>query len=256
MKKLTLVICLFVLNSFASVREIDQFVQASAQIGEGTVVVTDLDNTLIEPKQTIGSAQWYDYLVGNKMREGRTPAQAVNEALSLWVRVQLRTDVLPVEPAIPSFIRGWQDSGAFVIGLTARPTSLVDTTERQLESVGIDLKRHSLFEREVRLPFKRNDALYANGVIYAGPELNKGGVLAAFFERIGIRPKKVVFIDDMMKNVKNVERAAKKAGFTFAGLRYGGADARVKTFDAVLADKQLQYFEGILTDDQTRKLAE
>ena len=71
---------------------------------------------------------------------------------------------------------------------------------------------------------------------------SKGDILKKFFERIGKKPGKIVFIDDQPKNIKTIKAMCEQEGISFVGIRYGGADEMVKLDDVKkkICDIQLE----------------
>jgi ribulose-5-phosphate 4-epimerase/fuculose-1-phosphate aldolase len=130
----------------------------------------------------------------------------------------------------------------------------VDHTERQLSSVGIDLSnvRYAEDPSTLSLPYP---AVYAHGVIYCG-ENPKDAVLIAFFEKSCFTPHRVVFIDDRLEQLQAVERALEERKIAFVGLRFSGADARVKAFNSEVADLQWSQLPQIVSDQEALLILE
>ncbi|MCB0404153.1 MAG: DUF2608 domain-containing protein [Bdellovibrionales bacterium] len=239
--------------SFGAIHRTDVMLEPVGAIDGDSVLVVDLDNTVIESAQMLGSAQWFEYLFAGLKKSGLSAGEAYQQAIQQWVQIQDATDVRPVEVSTPDFLRGIQAMGIRVMALSARPPQVSQRTLEQLANVGIDFTRPSIFVKDLPMQFKRASALYKQGVLFAD-RLDKGGVLAAFFDRIQFRPKRVVYVDDKLANVESVSRAMKKIGVAFEGYRYGAADIRVKTFDPQVADLQLRYFGKILSDDAATQI--
>lgn len=54
--------------------------------------------------------------------------------------------------------------------------------------------------------------------------------------------KKILFIDDKLKNIHSVEAACNKRGIPFTGLRYGYLDKAGRSFDPITTDYDLKVF--------------
>lgn len=243
---------------FGAVHQTDVMLDPISAVDVDSVLVVDLDNTVFESAQMLGSSQWFEHLVQSYRKSGLSEPRAYSQAIGQWMVVQNATEVRPVEKATPNFITGLQTMGINVIALTARPPESARRTLEQLGVVGIDFSRSPVFGTSLEMPFKRATALYMGGVLFAD-RLDKGGVLAAFFDRIKYKPKRIVYVDDQRKHVEAVQKAMRKVGIAFDGFRYGGADGRVKAFDPEVAELQFKYFGRILSDDaatQIRMLGE
>lgn len=236
----------------AEIRETNFMSDALSNVKSGDVVVVDIDNTILEPVQTLGSDQWYGYVVEKYKESGMDESQAIDHAISDWVQVQKVTDVRKLEKLTPSLIKRVQAKNIMIIALTARPTSLSDTTWRQLISAGIQFKNYGYSYKD------GSDIDFQNGILFVGPRNNKGIVLSKFFEQLKIKPQRLIFVDDKEKHVKNMEAVFAKSGLVNINFRYGAADERVKSFWSDLADVQWDYFQkhsgALLTDAEAEKL--
>jgi len=86
---------------------------------DDTLVVFDIDNTLIEPVGNLGSDQWYDFLVRSIGRWMGFRRRRRSAGLTLiWNEVQWIIEVKAVEPDTPQLIRGLQDRSVKLMGLT------------------------------------------------------------------------------------------------------------------------------------------
>ncbi len=229
-------------------------VSGAVQNASKVLLITDLDNTVMEPAQEIGSDQWYRYLVRKALAEGESQDAAIDKALALWVRVQLNTNVAPTESGLPEILEALQARGPRTMGLTARPVNLAERTIQELNSVGV------AFHIAPPAPgFSWPEAAYRDGVLFVGAKANKGEVLRHFLaasREAGYWPDRIIFVDDLMKNVTDMQAAVKDLGIDFYGFRYGMADAKVRGFDAEIADFELGCFDryGRIVSDESARL--
>lgn len=216
-----LALALFTTLAQAEVRETNEMREALTFVRQDTWIVFDIDNTVLEPTQTLGSDQWFDYMVKK--------LGSVDKAIEIWSEVQKQTEMQTVEQDTPRLIHLLQNRGYKVLALTARPQDLNETTERQLLSQGIRFER----------------------IISIGPGLSKGTMLANEL-RANRLPSRVVFIDDKEKHVHSVDDALNAFPLTHFEFRYGAADSKVKSFSPQIAEVELSYFQrkGILLTDE------
>ena len=218
--------------------------EVAPAISQNTLVVFDLDNTVIEAGQTLGSDQFFGYLVEKGKAQGLDDKAAVNCALFNASFIQPFTPSIPVEVDTPRFIRTLQANGISVIALTARPFEWAKGTLSQLYSVGVDFRRSSVTSDAIQDP--NFTARFLNGVLFMKSGQDKGVALSNFMARAHHPFKNVVFIDDKLKNVQNVDAAFNAAMNTAViphiEFRYGAADARVKAFNPKIADIEWAYF--------------
>lgn len=237
----------------AELRESPAMALVEQLASDDTLVVFDLDNTLIEPVQTLGSDQWYYHLVAQLQAQGRDETQAHAEANAIWNRVQLATAVRPVEADTPDRVARLQARGLRVMALTARTQDVSSLTARQLESVGYTLAKSAFGRDELVLDADAGE-IYREGVLYVGEHASKGQALLAFLAKVGVTPARVVFVDDKEKHARSVDATLTAAGIPVVAIRYGAADARVRAFDPAVADLQYKAWSRLLSDEEAREL--
>lgn len=210
---------LLALPLHAELRETRTFADLVPAVDTNTLVVVDIDNTTLEPVGAFGSDQWYYYL-----------AKTVGEdkAGEAWTAAQKTVKVKPVEPITPDILKGFQKKGVKVMALTARGAEDEAATFSQLKSVGVDYSANPPTRKELKTEDK---GLFKNGVFFQGEGPSKGATLVAFIKKLGLKPGRVVFIDDKEKHAKSVEQAVREAGIPVISFRYGATDQKVKYFN-------------------------
>lgn len=248
----SLVLALASLAARAEVREITSYREVTPLTDTSTLVVFDLDNTIFEPTQTLGSDQWGSLQQKRFKEQGLPPADAVDRGVAMFAEVQMKTNVQLVEPMTAGFIADLQKRGFRVMGLTARPMNLVARTVDELRSLGLDLSRTA---PEGVVPVgadARHEVRYAGGVLFVGPHNLKGPVLKSFLT--GQLPTSIRFFDDKKHHVDDLEDVF--ASLTdYVGYRYGAADARVKSMSPELGDFEWKAFKlwNVILDDETAR---
>jgi hypothetical protein len=247
-------------------RESSEIEEFTGQLSSKTLLIFDIDNTLIRPASALGSDEWLFFL--EELFRKKTPhlssGDVLKKAEGIWNEVQWLVKVVPVDSSVPERIRTFQDAGVKIMGLTARISEAADVTESQLQSVGIDLNLNPVTSSEVTLPkeiFGTADSpLFRNGVLYIGETNVKGTVLERFLkENIrGSFPKNILYFDDKEKHIRSVAQAS--AGLkieNYTGVRYSKTDPIVGIFNerAKLALESLvsspERFERVLIEAET-----
>lgn len=229
-------------TSYAEIRQTDFMKEVLREADGNTLVIFDIDNTLIEPFGQLGSDQWY-YFLERKYREIDllTEDQAYAKAMFVWNRTQEIIQVKAVEADTPDLIKDLQTRGIKTLGLTARTLDVADETLKQLKSVGIQLSNQPVYSSDLDI-VSDDLARYTRGVLFVGDRNNKGKVLLEFLRRIGLTPARVIFVDDKMKHVKNVEVALQPLPVEYFGFRYGSTDKKVNSFNADAKELKLFFF--------------
>lgn len=218
----------------AEVREIKSMAEIVPALTTSTLLVFDLDNTLIEPVGNIGSDQWWYYMVKAISRDEGIPEEKAEEkAAPVWTRTLAKVKVKPVEALTPKLIAEQRARGLGVMALTARGPEDRAATERQLKDIGVDLAIAAPYAKELTTP---NKGLFAKGVLFVGEGPSKGEELVKFLKTIGLKPRHIVFVDDKPKHAKSVDAALAKARIPAVSFRYGAADAKVAAFNEVMGE--------------------
>ena len=228
-------------NTIAKVAEYTDCQQEPSK----TMIAFDLDNVLVRSTREIGSDQWFRHMVGKNIVRGLVGNDAVNACLPTYYHVQFSIPLQLVETErpnfnCPQFIQKLQEAGYFVVCLTSRSVPMVDRTLEQLQNIGLSFKRSDREAQEIILDMPIQ-SMYKNGIIFSGNN-NKGATLFKFLETIEFEPAKIIFVDDALKHVKNVEKAVEDNGIEFAGIRDSACDEWVANFDPAVADAQYEEF--------------
>ena len=234
-------------HEIQNIREILEYVDTD------TLVFLDLDNTVLEAAQSLGTDQWFDHYLSQLTADGRSFDDAMDEAVKVYKQVHDMTAVKPCEPSTPRLISCLQRQGITVLGLTSRNPILTECTDRQLQSIAVQFSQNveQEFSEEFREKFIGH---FEKGVIFVGFSGTKGEVIESFFAHSGLHPKKVLFVDDKSHHVESVNKHLEGSELNFVGLRYGGTDHKRDDFDPQIANIQMQHLQKILSDEDAQRL--
>lgn len=238
---LFVIISLFHIGTLrAQIIEIDDIMQVSCHIDQNTLVLFDIDNTVIELPQILGTPQWFSDFYKKQINVGITHDKAMEAAVKIYIQVNERSEAKPCDCRTPKIIQKLQNKGMIVLALTSRDNGLSHTTVRQLNSVGVNFNigRFKNFQRKLNQG-KRSKV--ENGIIYAGGK-NKGNCLKEFFTVAHWIPAKVVFVDDQLKSVQEVEMSFSETNIAYIGIRYGFLDQKIKAINSKIHEIQLEHF--------------
>lgn len=263
MKFLSSFICLQLLSSlclFGKVVEIQTLSQYEQEVGtvdENTLVLFDIDETLVMPK---------DAILGPKGRPFAHTLikQYLNDSKTLdeyWGIVLAGTEFDLVEKQCVSLIQDFQNKNIPVMGLTFVHPGKIGHIEsfatfRLNLLKGFDIDLSPTISQTTYLEL--DGPVYQSGVIFTAKQ-DKGQTLKRFLEEFDLKPKKIVFFDDTLKQIESVEQAAKELGIEYIGLHYTAALNAPYVFDEKLGEFQYRYLaeHGVwLRDDEAKKLME
>jgi hypothetical protein len=147
----------------------------------------------------------------------------------------------PVESDTVSVLQTLQEKKIQTMLLTLRSFNLAQITSEHLLSVNMNFAQHAIHDQEIIIS---ETAGYTNGILYTGPQVQKGNLLLTFFEQIKYVPYHVLFVDDVRYHVESVAQCLEEANISITCIRYGATDERSQGFDPAVADEQLLALMG------------
>lgn len=205
------------------------------------IVVIDLDNTIIESVEDLGSDQWATRLYEDvKSALPDNKEEAAKLALEVYHAVQTHLKVQVVEKPVVGIIKLLQDSDIPVLGLTARDSTIIKSTLLQLNHVGVKFyPQWGQAHFELPVLNGKNASIFDQGIVFCGYN-DKGESLEALFKKMKYFPRHVLFIDDKSYNVESVKKIMEKFHLDYDGIRYSYLDEKVKQLDMKKANLQLE----------------
>ncbi len=189
----------------SKVVEIQKFNEVLDHLDEGTHLFLDVDNTLLQPLHDFGSIPWEANLYKRFLALGLTPEEASRRSCAIWRAIQKVSEVKPVEEETHTLLHRLKEKGYPLVAITARSPDMVATTERQLAALNIPI----------------TTALHCGNTPKVEWILTHLG---------GMRPKKVVLVDDVRGHLELAAEVLPVQGIPFVGLRYGFLDHHVMNY--------------------------
>ncbi len=253
----------FVSCAYGEIIETMHFDTLKEHVDKDTLIVLDIDNTLLETTQSLGSDQWFYHHFSSYIDDGMTPEAALERALPEWEAIQNLTEVTLVEEGTARTVAELQAKGYSVMGLTTRGLGMSTLAVHQLGKLGIDLTKTAPTQEQIfftnfhsMYPKTPHGVIFRQGILFTAGS-DKGGAFSTLMEKLDLHPKKVVFINDKASHLQPVAKACEAKNIPFTGLRYGATDERVKGYDPLVGRVQWKAFGKIISDsDATAALAE
>ena len=172
--------------------------------------IFDLDFTVILPriKSFNGDPKTKEMLLQSGHHLVGTPLYEILQKNLEFERIEYRT---------ADFINKLQLRGYPVIALTARSILLLQRTIEQLDELSINFSTHGVLGVELG-GILVEKWLYHEGIIFA-QDNDKGEVLNNLLGITRAMPKKIIFIDDQLRYLKQVEAAIGNQ-LDFIGIKY------------------------------------
>lgn len=237
--------------TFSAIIELASMESILPHLKEDTLCIFDIDNTIMRPTQQLGSDEWFEWRIRDYEQKGMESKTALKHALSDWMSIQNVTRVMPVEPSSIDIIQGLQTRGYCIMGLTTRGLGLSTRTIEQLEILGLSLNLTSPSSHELFLMNERG-VLYREGILFTAAT-HKGKALIKFLHLLGMKPRHIVFINDKLSHLQEMQESCDSFDIDFLGIRYAGSDTFVQQFDPKVAKVQWEHFGSILSDLEAKK---
>lgn len=238
---------------FGTIIEAPHFSDLNDHVTPQTLVILDIDDTLLITAQALGADVWFIHRWEQYQKSNISKSDALELALADWEGVRHLTKMNLVEVGTDKIVRSLQDAKITVMGLTTQGLALATRTIQQLGNLNIDLSLTAPSADDFYF-MNGQGVLYRKGILFTSGT-NKGRALLHLLDHLGYTPKRIVFINDKETHLKDVEEAVTSRNIEYIGLRYSFSDARVKAFRPEIAEIQWKYssFAHILSDEEAEQ---
>lgn len=233
------------------IREITCIADLFSEVRADSVVLMDIDETLIESSIMLGGKAWRNYAV-SLLKTAYSPekTQSLRDKITYWIAK--RVPCVAVESNACHFLEQMKEKQIFTFGFTARGRKHWNTMPcsdgenlalLHLKQAGFDSEAFSGNAVETFL----NHYSFSRGIFFANFE-DKGKLALEIFAQA--RPVHVVFVDDNMDNVCSMDRAFTKLNIPAICFYYPHVDL-YRCFDPMIAAIQLEklYLDNLLLSD-------
>lgn len=241
----------------AEIIEFSNFKNLSSHITKDTLLILDIDDTLLVPVQMLGCDEWFNHRFHEHRKTENNTRKALDKTISEWEAIRHITDMEIVEPKTDELIISAQKDGYRVMGLTTQGMTLALRTVEQLAKQNIDLTLTAPSLNPHYISQMEQGVLYNNGILFTSGT-HKGKSLFHFLDLINYHPKQIVFVNDKANHLSEVEKTSQERGIEFLGLRYSYSDERKKAFRQDVADYQFRNssFYRIISDEEALRFLE
>ncbi len=237
------------------------------KITPNTLVIFDIDDTLITKSDKIlrpignDHRTFYYFRLVQKFQ--------FDHILYLVSLVELNARTQLVEYTWPSIIADLQAKTPFVMGHTAAPPgrmgvfkSFPRARHTTLKSFGIDFSPIKQYYPNIHLT-ELNHIPDSSPMFYAGTlyshDYSKGEALATLLKHYDWQPDLVIFVDDLLNNLRSVEKELNKLKIPVLGIHYEESQLYNDTIDLNIAEIQYEYLvdqQQWLNDQEATQLLE
>lgn len=248
---LLIIICLHFTGQ-AEIRKIETLKPLEEMIPDldrkNDFVLFDFSNTLMMPDDALLQPCGKNCLA--QMIQTHAPRLNTKEIQGLISLILLQRKVHLVEDDSITLIKTLQNKEITTFCLTSLKTGQygwIPRTEEwrknELNSFGIDFKKafptiHYLSFDEYRT--EKHPPVFIDGVLCSG-SVFKGEVLARFFHKIKVKPKRVIFVDNSILHHDSVADWMAKLNIEYIGFHYLATNKKEREVDSEIAHFQIRY---------------
>ncbi len=221
------------LADISAVHSMQEVASCCEQADEKTLVIFDIDMVLVQPSEPafqMTNMRHHKAILKKMLQELGEEENRTH----VWVLSAISCESMLVDAKTPHLLMLLKERKIPTIALTANLTGpfahvprLENEKINRLKTLGIDFShcfaQDFIFED---LPTYRNHStVFTNGILFTNaPTVTKGQALLAFLKKTSFMPKKVIFVDDRLDNVKSVEEALRGQNIPCDGLHFLGTN--------------------------------
>ena len=201
------------------------------------LLVYDFDNTLMAMNQDLGSDQWFRWqtklILEKKFKDAvaHSPAELFEVATKIYALGRMHM----VEKGTATVVRSLQSAGFKNLVLTKRGSSLRADIDSELEVTGMNFKEGALgpeggYPGAFQFAETSRSVSYMDGILMGGGQ-NKGKLLRELLKKTKSEIQLVVFLDDTLSNIEDMEKEFSKDGPEMITFFYTHEEPRVQSFE-------------------------
>lgn len=225
----------------------------AAKSEDNTLILFDIDDTLIDSPLTLNSGPWISYYWQNVPKLLPLKMPVVEELM--WY-VSKSIPALSVDQATASVISLCQKNLSLIpLAFTARPIYKkridgIQVTADQLININID------FSKTIPPSCMAKHPCFHRGIIFASGKM-KGDFLQQYLVSTGYLPNRIIFIDDKLDQIQSVERTMHEKDIKVICFWYRRALQNRSSFNLQLANIQLECllkYGRVMSDEEAEIL--
>ncbi len=179
-------------------KEITSFTDVAEHTLPNTLVALDIDGTMLVMEGGVGARAWWDAAWTAHYALLQDADKAEDAALAQW-KAHAQTAVVSHtdEYGLQRLLQEAREAGNTVVAVTARGWDMHTCTEKHLAALDIQMDDVNL---------SGMSTCHRRGIFYVGDE-SKGDAVLELSQRLrkdGIPLRRILFIDDVVKNVQDV----------------------------------------------------
>ena len=237
------------ISQIVSTDDLSKIEHLLEEADEQTLVLLDVDQTLLTPDDPILKPKW-DKLLDQWLGGKKFIVDASGNTRYIFRELLMRAPHSLIDPQSPALVQRLQSKSVPVIAFSAavggkigNVESFIDWRIDELRRFGFDFQSAFPNLQPLQLPKDPHmecPPVYKSGVLLTSLH-DKGDVLRNFLKEIHWTPQKVIFIDDQLSNVQSVA-ASLEGLIPTIGIHYTGASPLPCELEEQTAKQQVDHF--------------
>lgn len=236
-------------SQIISIETLPAIEQMMEEADENTLILWDVDQTLLTPDDPILKPKWeklLDQLIGGK----KFLVDETGEKRYVFREILINAPMSLVDEGSPALLRRLQSRGVPIIAFTAAPGGKIGKVENFVDWRIDELRRFGFDFSEAfpdfpvlvlpKDPDLEFPPVYKAGVLVTSLH-DKGPVLLDFFKEMHWKPARIIFIDDQMSNIQSVMESM-QGEIPVLSIHYTGASRLPCELDEKMARSQVEHF--------------
>ena len=190
-----------------------------------TLVIFDCDDVLIHQTDVVFAPENEEMLTKcvNDFIEKKPSVAKKMKKLKGIISESINSII--IDKRMPEVVKGLQEKGIKVLMITSMKNEklngkyAIEIRQHELENFGFDFSKSWPDLKKKWFGEVQKSQYYESGIVCAKPG-SKGEALKNFLDYSKFNPKKIVFIDDKLDNLEDIQKVAKMLNSIFRGFEY------------------------------------
>lgn len=210
-------------NSISMIKKISTIKDIKPVINKArhdTLVIFDVDWVILSSADMLGRPKSREIISPIFKKNRELFGKEYNEKLVSRFHNQIELEL--VEPQIKDIINDLANQNIPYIALTKMGAGKYGEINNALDWRYAQLKKHNVYFSwdKVQQKYLWNiNSGFEHGIVHAGT-ISKGEALKHVLDIAQFKPKQIIFVDDILENIKSVEQFSLENGIKFFGFHY------------------------------------
>lgn len=221
-----------------NMQKIKSFEELKEDLIPHTLVVTELDHVIWETQGSIGSRAFLNEQIAKYLRSENTSLAAKHKAERLFEKVQRRAQVKLIDKDSVAFFKDLPAKDCWSIAVTYRPHRLLQRTDEQAKSVGLQFHH----------PFQLENSFLPQAILCASGSHSQFKNLEEKLSKLAMKPAQILVISANVEDLIALQDIAARQQIPFKGRLFVPPNRKEIILDEELLAIELEYLDHLITN--------